>query len=765
MRIPYSWLYEFIDIQDVHPQEVAHILTLKSVETIAYLLDIRMEGVVTGKIVQIEPLDKGLYCTVQVGENTFIKVYTRDNSVKVGDGVIVALPNARIGNICIQKREFEGKISEGMFLSAKELGLEDRQEGVIRFEENIKPGTDAYGLLGFGEWILEVEITPNRGDLLSVKGLAREIGALLGRDRKNWNVEELEDIEHLNIRIEDEDCSRYSGALLVGVSVKESPLWMRKRLWQCGIRSINNVVDITNYVMLKYGQPLHAFDYDKIEGSIVVRSARKGESINTLTGGQVELSEDNLVIADDVKPLAIAGVVGGLESAVQEGTKKVLLESAYFNPYRIRRSSKAVGIQTDSSYRFERNVDIQGVKTYQTEAIKLMLELTGAQLVALKDVYPRRYMSKEIFLPLEKFRRYTGEDFNREQISSILSRLEIPHEVSRCGLQVYVPSFRSFDIKEDVDIIEEIMRVKGYESFSSEVLSIPCVPKKSSRDVASFLAARGCIQVINFSFEDEELYDLMGLERPQVKVVNPLTKSQSLMRTSLLPGLIRTALLNQNRHNYDMCIFEVGKVYTQEGEEERVGILMTGLRKLYPKEEYDAYKLLSLVEDLLRHLRVDFNVGEGQLGFLHPYVQTTLKHKDKSIGFLGELHPSIRQRLELRGRVFVAELSLADLESYVPSYKELSKFPPVIRDIALVVDRNLPVDRLLLRISELSNWVEDVKVFDVYTDSRIGEGKKSISIRIVLRSKEGSISDEEANAFMEKLISTLKKEFGAELRG
>ncbi len=768
MKVPFSWLSEFIDLQDLDPYKVAEELTLKSVETSVSRWDLDLDGVVYAKVVEKKKhptRDLAVY-KVKAGEDLYLQVVSAYKSLEEGKGVLLALPNSRVGNMCISARDFDGITSQGMLLSAKELGLEDQSEGVLTFDEDIKPGTSAYDLLGFGEYILEIEPTPNRGDLLSVKGLAREISALFGLRKKERKYPEYEDFGEIDIRIESKDCKRYRGAIIEGIKVKPSPLWLRRRLWQCGIRAINNVVDITNYVMLLEGQPLHAFDLKAISFPLLVRDAYEGENIRTLMGTEKDLMPINLLIADREKPLALAGVVGGLESSVKEDTSSILLESAYFDPYRIRKSARSLGLQTESSYRFERNVDIEGVKRAQDLAISLLLDIAGGELKAIKDVYPEPYEPKRVFLSLEKYRRYSGRDFDKEEISRILSSLDIPHQTQRCGVEVYIPPHRSFDMQRDVDVIEEVLRVIGYADIKAEPLRIPSRPSKIEsleERIRDFMVCRGFSEVITFSFEEKDLYELLSLPEPQLEILNPLNRSQRFLRTSLIPSLLKVCVENTKNYNYSMAIFEIGKVFTKEGEETRLAFLMTGTKRLFPEEEYSPYEAVGLVQDLLRLYSEDYTSQSSSLPFLHPYLQRVYSVNGKEVAYVGVLNPVVQERLELRYRVMLGEVNLNFLREVKRTYKPISSFPPLIRDITLLMDKGMDVDKLISYIRKYE-LVEDVKVFSVYTDPRLGKGKKSVSFRLVFRSKERTLSDEEVNQVVGRLLEDLEGAFGVRLR-
>ncbi len=772
MRVPLSWIAEFVEIGDITADYIAETLSLRSVETEVNTFGIELEGVVAGRVLKVDshPKDKNLLVVkVEVGKETVLTVVTADLSVEEGKRVIVALPNSKVGNRCVTKREIKGVLSEGILLSPQELGIEDSGEGVLKFDDDVKPGTDARDVLGFGEIVLELDITPNRGDVLSVRGLARDISAILSLKKKRVSHPELEERGDLRIRIEDDDCRRYRGVVIEGVEVRESPLWMRRRLWQCGLKSINNVVDVTNYILLQEGQPLHAFDLDTLEGGVVVRKARKGERIRTLDGEERELDEDILIISDEKKPIAIAGVIGGLDTSVRNSTKRVLLEAAYFEPRRVRISSKRLGIQTESSYRFERNVDIENVERAENIAATLILETAGGEILAVKDVYPKRYEPKRVFLPMGKFARYTGEYYRREDVERILSALEIPFEMKKCGIEVLVPSHRSFDIERDVDIIEEIMRVDGYDRYTSETLNLPSLGKlwrDENLEIRKFLKSKGLREVINISYEDLELYRILGLEEPKVEILNPLVPTQRFMRSSLLPSLLRTAMFNENHYNYDIAIFELGRVFLPEREEDKLGILVKGKVRDFPSEEWNPYRLMEIVQGLAGIYGRELSFERSSHAFLHPHTQTDIFLEGENVGFLGKLHPKLADELEFKRDTYLCEIKVETLiRRKLPHYSPVSKFPPVIRDLALSVDKNLAVSKLINEIkSQLKEKVEEVMVFDLYAGEKVGEGKKSVGVRLVFRSLSGSLSSEEVSSLLDELVRRLRERLGVEMR-
>ena len=768
MRVPLSWLEEFVYLEDLDAEKIAEELSLRSAEAEVHTFGIELERVFVGKVLEKKPFGENLFLLkVDVGE--VVDVVTADSKVEAGDGVIVALAGGRVGETPVKEKNFGDIKSRGVLLSAKDLGLEETSEGVITFRDKVAAGTEAGKALGFGEKIIELDLTPNRGDLLSVKGLARELSALFGLKKKERKEISFSAGSGIPVKIEDGDCKRYRGVVIRGVRVEESPLWIRKRLWQCGQRPISNVVDVTNYIMLQEGQPLHAFDLSKLEGGIIVRSARDGERITTLDGEERELSEEVLVIADERKPVAVAGVMGGLKSAVTSGTRDILLEAAYFDPIRVRRSSKKLGLRTESSYRFERNTDIEALPEAQDRAADLILRLAGGSVEGVTDNYREPYKPKKVFLSLGKFIKYAGRSYDKGRVEEILTTLEIPHEVKRCGIEVLVPSHRSFDMGRDVDVIEEIMRVEGYDSFPAQELRLPAYAKGLGdplTDLRKFLQGKGLAEVVNLSFEDDSLYRLLGLPLPEVEIVNPLVPSQRFMRSSLVPSLLRTAKLNESRYNTDLAIFEIGKVFTPDSERETLGILLKGTRRSYPEKEWDPYDLLDIVQGVVSLLRREVVMESSFLSFLHPHVQAKVVLEDKEVGFLGKLHPEVAQALELKGDVLVAELNLHGiLGAELPTYRTLSLYPPAVRDLALVVDKSLSVSKLINEIrSQLGDMLERVSVFDIFAGEKVGEGKKSVGVRLVFRSLQGSLSGEEVNLLVENLLRRLQESLGVRIR-
>ncbi len=463
MRVPYSELNRYVEVSDIDPVELVERLNTHSVEaTLNYFGNPEVEKVVVGKVLKTSPhpsLKKLLVCEVDVGSERVV-ICTNDKTVKEGDKVFVVLPGGRIGSLQITERDFKGITSQGMFLGLEEL-VGVPSEGVFKFHDPaVKEGSDVKELLGLGEPIIELDITPNRGDLLSVKGLAREISALYGRPTKEVKGLRTEPFgEEIEIEILDKDCSRYRGVVIRNVKVGESPLWLMAALWKFGEAVINNVVDITNYLLFTEGNPMHAFDLNKIEGKVVVRSAEGGEKFKALNGKEYTLTDEDLVIADEKKVLALAGIIGGEESAVSEETTDVLLETAHFNPFRVRKTAKRLDIRTESSYRFERNVDVENIPNAQGIALNLITDLAGGRITTVRDIYLRPYQPKEIVLSYKKYRSYTGSDIDPRKAVQILNNLGISAALEAVGLD---------DIALRKILIRLIAKEKGCENYVCE---------------------------------------------------------------------------------------------------------------------------------------------------------------------------------------------------------------------------------------------------------------------------------------------------------
>ncbi len=768
MKFPFSWLKEFVDIDSLDPEEVSHKLSMHSVEAICEKFSFNSEGIIWGVVETVEPLGEDLkVLLINIGDRK-LRVVSAWDDPSENVMVAVAPEGAIVNGNRIRVKKFGDVLSEGILVTYDDLGIDSFKNEPILGDGNERPGTDVLSSLGEGEYVIELDILPNRGDLLSVRGVAREISALFNKDMISPSYPSYQDTGDISIDIEDEDCYRYRGVIIKDINVTTSPLLIRKRLFLSGIKIINNIVDITNYIMLQEGQPLHAFDLEKLEGGIVVRSSKKGESIVTLDGEEKRLDEGVLVIADEKKPVAVAGVVGGKETGVDKKTKNILLEAAYFNPTRVRLSSKRLGITTDSSYRFERNVDIEHLRNAQDLAVDMMVKFAGGKVVAVKDVYKKPYKPVIIHLSEEKYRKYTGKDIDDGDVL-FLKKLGFAPERLQEGIKVVVPPYRSFDIKRDVDIIEEIMRGKGYEEYRSEPLYIPSYAERKRDYVAeirNFLISSGLTEVINLPFEDEEDLDPFNKEGTPIEMLNPLNIAEKRLRRSLLKSLLKTASYNVNNYNRDLGIFEISRVFSEK-EELHVGVLLLGFKRIYPEERWTFKDISSIIVGISKMLGSPMVVEVRDIPIFVKDMGGYIYAGDERIGVAGRLSSEITDKYDLDGFSYYMEINLDRVEygRGIKRYEPLSKYPPVIRDLALLMDKSVSVYKLLRDIkSLLGKMVEEVKVFDVYRSDSLGEGKKSVGVRLYMRSYEKSLSNEEVNEIVGELISKLEEKYGVKIR-
>lgn len=790
MKISYSWLKEFVDI-DLSPAVLAEKLTMAGIEVEDIIpLEPGFTNVVVGEILSIEKhpnADRLSLCKVTTGQAIYHIVCGAKN-MKEGDKVALALPGSILpGGVKIERAIIRGVESQGMMCSQKELGVGEDGANLLILPPDTEVGRDVADVMGLRDTIIDLAITPNRGDCLSVIGMAREVAAITGAEFKDLTpVEEGEEPVEGWIEVEIKDrelCPRYTAKIADGVSVGPSPLWLKCRLEALGFRSINNVVDITNYVMLERGQPLHAFDYSTIEGrELIIRRAREGEKIVTLDGVERKLTLETLVIADSKKPVAIAGVMGGLNSEVTEGTGTVLLESAHFNPSSVRRTAKGLGLSTESSYRFERGVDPgDNVKRSIERAAFLIKILAGGKVVT--KTLDLSYLSNKhttITLRPERMRGLIGMDVDIEEAIPILGRLGAKSSEREGTLIVQPPSFR-MDLKEEIDLIEEIIRIKGYGEVPETLPEVRVTPILLKRDqiferrIRETFRIIGFSEVINYSFLSPDLLQLFGLNDNTLSIINPLTTEQSAMRPSLLPGLLENVRYNQSHKNTDLRLFELGKVFLRKGKEERrkVAALWTGLRwkELWGrgKEKVDIFDLKGVVEGLLESIGIqetDFRLLKG-IPFIHPLRCYAIIADKKEIGVMGEIHPDINHKLEIRQPVFVFEIDLEDLlkiESPPGTFRPIPKYPPVVRDISFLVDDTVPAGSIRELIRGIDSNIKEVSVFDLYKGKGVPEGKKSLGIRITYLSEKKTLTEEEVNTIHAKVIEKLKEAFQISIR-
>jgi phenylalanyl-tRNA synthetase beta chain len=639
--------------------------------------------------------------------------------------------------------------------------------------------------------VFEVNVTPNRPDCLSLIGIARELSAAYGMPLKfpDHNVVAGKRELDFNVDIiEPKLCHRYAGRIVRNVSVKPSPEWLRKRLEKCGIRSINNIVDVTNYVLLEFGHPLHAFDLGTLRGKIIRVGTPKGvngsskAAVKTLDGAEREVSGDTLLIWDSERPVAIAGVMGGHDTEVKETTNDVFIESAYFDPVSIRRTSKALGLKTESSYRFERGTDIKGLKKALDRAALLMKEVADGTIYGKIDIYPKRYFPAEVNVRYERINRILGLKLTKREIHNYLKGLglEITEE-GRSGFKLKPPAFRR-DITMEADVIEEIARHYGYDRIPSElpravmgvdVQKADIRGQKVKNTVKESLLNAGFTEVINYSFMGVQDIELLGIgaedeRRNLIRIRNPLREEESFMRTTLIPSLIRNLLHNLAHGNRDLRLFEMAKVFISTAsnplpdEREHFAVLYykEKVKSLYKENVSDFYIVKGVVEAILNDLRIyNYSFARSKEPFLHPGQSADIFLGGSKAGYIGALSPEMIDSLQIKAQkpsVIVVEMDINRLISYIVQdikYKPLPKYPYVERDTAIVVDSSLEASRITGYLkSYSSDLIEDIAIFDVYQGGNIAEGKKSITFNVRYRSSDRTLTDEEVDVLHKSLV-------------
>ena len=797
MNVTLNWLKAYIDFE-FSPSELADRLTMLGVEVESVKhLGTELEGVIVGSVTSIRPhpnADKLVLCQVDTGETEELQIVCGAPNAREGMLAPVATIGATLPvGLTIKRAKLRGETSQGMLCSEKELGLSGDAAGLMELSTDIPLGTPLSEALGLDDVVFELEITPNRPDCLSLIGVAREIRAETGNPLKLPTVDPQE--SDINIRdltsvtIDAPDlCPRYAARVIQGVEVAESPKWLQQRLESVGIGVINNIVDVTNFVLMEYGQPLHAFDYHKLaENRIVVRRARDDEQITTLDEVARELTSDMLVIADAEKPVALAGIMGGYNSEITETTCDVLLESAYFNPLSIRATAKALGISTEASYRFERGADPGAVLAALDRAAQLIAELTGGTICdGIVDVYPGQQPLTEIQLRPERVNFVLGTTIETAEMVQILDRLGFDVDITGKVYQVVVPTFRS-DVTREIDLIEEIARVYGYDNIPTTLpkgdIPVPAPTPKTEarRRIKHFLLAAGMMEAVNYSFCDPNCFDKIRLNaddplRNTLQLRNPLSPEMSVLRTTLTPGLLENAQHNRNHQIDTIALFEIGGVFVHDGKEkepERVtGVLAGQIGEGVYSDPYrhpDFFDIKGLVEGMLEVCGVvDWTLQKTDAPTFHPGRNAEVLLGDRRIGVFGEVHPEVLENYDLPYKAYLFEFDLeglADAATFAKRFEPISIYPKVARDLAIVVDKetlsDMPTE---LIYTTGGDSVDSVRLFDVYEGEQVPEGKKSLAYTITYHSATETLTDKAVNTLHDEVVKCLNRELGAELR-
>ncbi len=803
MKVSLKWLRDYVDI-DITPQELADRLTMAGLEVDAVEeYTPAFTGVVTAKILTMKrhpDADKLHLLEVSTGGEPLPIVCGAPN-MKPGDVVALATVGATIpGGYSIKSSKIRGEASEGMLCSEDELGIGPDASGLLILPPDTPLGENLIDVLGLRDTVLDIGITPNRADCLSIVGIAREAAVLCGKKLRYPKIsfkESDEDIRSLtSVEILDPDfCPRYTARMIKGVKIQPSPKWMRERLEAVGLRAINNAVDVTNFVMMELGQPLHAFDFRFLEeGRIVVRRSREGEPFVSLDGKTRTLNAETLMICDGRKPVAIAGIMGGENSEVKDDTETVLLESAYFNPSTIRRGARFLGMGTDAAFRFERGIDPEGVVRALDRAAQLIADLSGGRVCKGHiDTYPKKVpVSGPIRVRLDRVEAILGTAVKAAEATSIFKGLEMTVRKEGKGvLSVTPPTFR-VDLWREIDLIEEIARIHGYDKIPVTVPAIP-VPgdlhdrkREFESAVRASLNGQGFTEVLNYSFIAPGSADVLafaeGDERRRfVRIANPLTEDQAVMRTTLLYGLLETMRRNVNAGSPDLKLFELGKIFIARGEGElprevdKIAMLMTGSRygenwhfQSLSADFYDIKGALETLASSLRAAGLRFEAA-ADIPWLHPGRAARVFAGGKEIGSFGELHPDTAARMDLRGRAFVCEIEAEPLTEGAKAavrYREYSRFPSMIRDVAFLVGLETEAAKVIaLACGAGEELLETVDVFDVYSGKGIPEGMKSLGLRFTYRSASKTLTDEETGQAHGRIVKKIVESTGARIRG
>ena len=802
MLVSLRWLKDYIDIR-MSPAELVDQLTMAGLEVEAVKeIGPLFKNVVVAMILSVRPhpaADNCFLCEVTTGESTFPVVCGAGN-IRTGDVVPLAKIGATIpGDYTVMSSKIKGEISEGMLCSEEELGIGGDAAGIMILPGNLSIGEDLSKALDLEDTVLDIAITPNRSDCLSIIGIAREVAAITGLKLKYPDITVRESEEDINritsVDILDPDlCPRYSARMIKNVAIKPSPFWMRQRLGAIGLRAINNIVDITNYVMMELGQPLHAFDFRFLEeGRIVVRRSRKGEIFTSLDDKERILGTDTLMICDGVKPVAIAGIMGGVNSEVKEDTKTILLESAYFAPSSIRKSAKLLGMVTDAAFRFGRGVDPEGVIGALNRAARFMAEISGGAVCkGYIDQYPKKVeTASDIPFRIRRVNDILGTDINADESTRILKCLDMSaHRESDEIYRVTPPTYR-VDITREIDLVEEVARLYGYDRIPVTLPPVSVVnvmkdrKKILSDSIRKILGGSGYSEVITYSFISPGLVDQLGFasedeRRKIVKIRNPLAEDQSIMRSTLIPGLLETMKKNANNGCFDLKVFEIGRVFFhhKEGElpieKNMIGCMITGLRydDLWSSKLYaDFYDIKGCIENILDGLRISglkFRSYYGE-ALLHSGKSCEVYVCDQLIGVVGEVHPDVLRRMDLKNLAYVFEIDLdilTNLFSGEVLYKDLPRFPSVVRDVAFVVGQEMEADKMLnLAVNMGKELLEKVSIFDVYSGKSIPHGKKSLGLRFTYRVADRTLTDDEVNQVHGGIVKSIIDVTGAKIRG
>ncbi|WP_281703159.1 phenylalanine--tRNA ligase subunit beta [Parvimonas micra] len=787
MLLPIKWAKEYVDIND----DIMNIcdkvtLTGSHVESIIKLGD-NIDNIVVGKIIDIyrhENSNKLWITKVDLG-NEIVQIVTAAQNLKQFDYVPVAKVNSTLSdNTKIKEAKLAGEISQGMFCSYKELGYPDSvipkeyKDGVLRIiDENTVLGTDIREVLDLDDTVVEFEITPNRPDCLSIVGMAREIAASFDKKLNPINVKNLKEIENkslLNITIHSDDCKRYSASIVKDVTIKESARKVQNYLLNSGIRPVNNIVDLTNFLMLELGQPLHAFDLDKLEGNISIRNAFEGEKVVTLDDVERTLSSEDMLICDDVKPIAIAGVIGLKNSEIDENTKNIFIESAFFTKKTIKSTSKRLGLKSEASIRYEKGLTSEHTMNVLARFLCLLEKNVKCKIDSIFDVNKEETTSKLIEFDTNLVKRLLGVEIKNSDIITYLDLLEIKTEVKGDVIICTIPYFRT-DLVIQEDIVEEIGRLYGFCNLNpTPILAPNTIGRKSKKriledKIKNILLNLGLYEITTYSFIGGSIIKKSKMNTQNtVKILNPLGEEFSIMRKSLIPNIIEVLSKNLNYKNEDLLVYELGNTFhTVENYEvplEKKRLVIGSYGK------YDFYYIKDVIINLFNVLNIkniEF-IKNNCIDYFHPGVCADILANGEKVGEIGQISYDVCKNFSIKKNIFVCEIDIEkirDKVSLIKIYEPIIKYPAVKRDLAIIVDKDIDSGRIeKIFKNNSNNLLKNIELFDIYTGNQINKGKKSMAYKLTFQSKEKTLVDEDINSLIDNMLFDLKEQLGAYLR-
>lgn len=803
MKVSTKWLNEYVPVADLEPLALAEKIERTAVEVASTgKLEDGLKKIVVGYTLDVKdhPNSDHLHiCQVDIGEEAPSQIVCGAPNIKAGQKVIVALPNSRIaGNVKIKRGKMRGEVSEGMICALQELGFSESvvpkefADGIYVLPEDAKPGEPVFGYLGMDEAVIDLDITPNRGDLLSMRGAAHEIAAIYDREvtLPVPNVIESatdEIADHVTVSAPEELAKPYMMRVIKDVKVKESPMWLQTRLWNAGIRPLNNIVDVTNYILLDYGQPLHAFDLDKLGSKqVVVRLAKEGEVLVTLDGEERKLQPNDIVITANDVPVTLAGTMGGLETEISDETTTVALEVAVFDGHRIRKTSRRENLHSEASMRFERGVDVAAVREALDAAAAMIAELGEGQVVkGVASVNEPETTPAKIKTSASHINKVLGTELTVEQIQAIFDRLGFETTVAADELTVYVPT-RRWDIAIAADLVEEVARIYGYDNLPTTLPAGQTTPgsytpaQKLIRQARQTLEATGLDQAISYGLTTEEKAKRFALEEALPTNLDfPMSSEHTTVRMNLISGLLDDLAYNAARKVNDVALYEQGRVFfrdedqTRPREVEHIAGAVTGLVSdanwNTTKQEVDFFYLKGIVTNLLHELGVANESYQAvAMPDMHPGRTAAIYAGETYLGFIGEVHPNTAKEYKLKQRVYVFELDLQkviELPKAAKLYTPVSKYPSITRDIALAVSADVTNQQIEDCIRKNGGaFLKDIKLFDVYQGEHIMDGFKSLAYTLVYSDPNATLQDEAVTKAFEKVQAKLVEEFEADIR-